>query len=48
MASEREAAPIRKSRSMTDLLLSSNGVLIIGILGALVSAGYMFFRHQYS
>merc|ERR1712037_145551 len=48
MASEREAAPIRKSRSMTDLLLSTNGVLIIGILGALVSAGYMFFRHQYS
>jgi len=48
MASEREAAPIRKSRSMTDLLFSSNGVLIIGILGALVSAGYMFFRHQYS
>ena len=48
MASEREAAPIRKTRSMTDLLLSTNGVLIIGILGALVSAGYMFFRHQYS
>ena len=47
-ATEREVAPIRKSPSMAELLLSQNGVLIFGILGAIVSAGYMYFRYQYS